>query len=201
MGMPETPGFTDYIAAAVRKTTQGLTIIPEQNGGRFFNQQKCRSFDWYFHVKGLGDLCGLLILFTTVMVLFRPAPNFDTNQLVVFSNNGSEWLIEPVLIWPAAVPTEVGNEFAGLQFRQNNREITAVASVFRHFDRSQRFGPENRFWLNLIGMELTCLFSMPSFPGSWCWLRTDRHQPAGFCRPVLGLVCETIQSDSSDRLR
>lgn len=68
-------------------------------------------------------------------------------------------------------------------FARTVRDNCSVASIFRHLDCSQSFGQRTDLVeFDQDGVSDTFRYLLS---GSWCWLRTGRHQPAGFCRPEL----------------
>lgn len=107
----------------------------------------------------------------------------------------SERLIEPVLIWPAAVPTAV-SDGSVFSFARTVRNNCSVASVFRHLDCSQSFGQRT----DLVEFDqdgVSDAFSIPSF--RILVLVTNRSSPTSWILSPRTLVwyAKPSQSDSS----
>lgn len=87
----------------------------------------------------LRRLCLAFDLFTTVVWCFFAQRFFDTNQLVVFSNTVRTAHRTRFDLASSGTHSQVSNGRV-FSFARTVRDNRGVASVFRHFDRSQRFG-------------------------------------------------------------
>ncbi len=108
---------------------------------------------------------------------------FDTNQLVVFSNTVRTAHRTSFDLACSSTNSQV-SDGSVFSFARTVRDNCSVASIFRHLDCSQSFGQRT----DLVEFDqdgVSDTFFRYLLSGSWCWLRTGRHQPAGFCRPEL----------------
>ncbi|VFS63391.1 Uncharacterised protein [Kluyvera cryocrescens] len=108
---------------------------------------------------------------------------FDTNQLVVFSNTVRTAHRTSFDLACSGTNSQV-SDGSVFSFARTVRDDSSVASVFRHFDRSQSFGQGT----DLVEFDqdgVNDAFFDAFFQDLGVGYEQIVTNPAGFCRPVL----------------